>query len=128
MSPLESSRPVQSMSLAEVENEIERNAERLAVLKEARSRAYLQSSTGANEVKEMGNRRKALADKKSWTGRLGRAESEEIKALQEQIRTRGQATDAAIAEMRAISDETRELTKRQEVLDKRRTDLRARGR
>ncbi|HWD08631.1 MAG TPA: hypothetical protein VHA57_06010 [Actinomycetota bacterium] len=128
MSPLESSRPVQSMSLAEVENEIERNAERLAVLKDARSRAYLQSSTGANEVKEMGNRRKALADKKSWTGRLGRAESKEIKALQEQIRTRGQATDAAIAEMRAISDETRELTKRQEVLDKRRTDLRARGR
>lgn len=125
---MESSRPVQSMSLAEVENEIERNAERLAVLKDARSRAYLQSSTGANEVKEMGNRRKALADKKSWTGRLGRAESKEIKALQEQIRTRGQATDAAIAEMRAISDETRELTKRQEVLDKRRTDLRARGR
>jgi len=120
-------RPVQSMSLAEVEAEIDRNEQRLAALKEARSRAYLQSSTGAAQVKEMGNRRKALADKKSWTGKLKRGESQEIQTLQAQIRTQGQAADAAIAEMRAISDETRELMKRQDVLDKRRSDLRVRG-
>lgn len=120
-------RPVQSMSLAEVEDELQRNEQRLATLKDARGRAYQQSSTGASQVKEMGNRRKALADKKSWTGRLKRTESQEIQTLQQQIRSQGQATDAAIAEMRAISDESRALTKRQEVLDKRRSDLRIRG-
>lgn len=115
------------MSLAEVEDELQRNEQRLATLKDARGRAYQQSSTGASQVKEMGNRRKALADKKSWTGRLKRTESQEIQTLQQQIRSQGQATDAAIAEMRAISDESRALTKRQEVLDKRRSDLRIRG-
>ncbi|MGH2717426.1 MAG: hypothetical protein ACRDJU_02450, partial [Actinomycetota bacterium] len=76
-------RPVQTMSLAEVEEEFQRNESRLDVLQQARGRAFQQSSTVSSEVKELGNRRKALADKKSWTGKLKRGEDQEIRNLQE---------------------------------------------
>jgi hypothetical protein len=117
-------RPVRSLSLAEVDDELTSIERRLAELQAARGRSYQQSSSGAAAVRDMAGREREIQNRPKLLGRFPRrSDSAELQSLRAEKHSQAELADRSMAEMRAISEETRELSKRQQLLNTRRAEL-----
>jgi chromosome segregation ATPase len=115
--------PVRTMSLEQIEEELSRVERTLTNLRQSLRRAHAESAAESSALKEMGNRAKSIADRpKSWRG-AKRSDAQELEALRTQIKTRSEAVDRAVAQMKVTSEEARELDKRLQALSTRRSEL-----
>jgi len=122
--PTPGSRPVGSLSLDEIEEELARTERRLAAFRETSRKSHAESAADAAALREMGNRAKEITSRpKTWRGGLKRSDAAELEALRGEMRLRAEAMSRTVEGMKSTSAEARELGKRQQELSKRRTEL-----
>jgi chromosome segregation ATPase len=121
-------RPVGSLSLDEIEEELARSERRLAAFRDASRKSHAESAAEAAALREMGTRAKEITSRpKTWRGGLKRSDAVELEALRGEIRSRAEAMSRTVEAMKSTSAEARELAERQQALSKRRAELVAQG-
>jgi hypothetical protein len=117
-------RPIGTMSLGEIEEELTAVERKLATFRDASRRSHQDSSADAAALRGMGNRAKEIANRpKTWRGGLKRSDAVELEALKSEMRSRSEAMNRTIEAMKTSSAQARELSERQQALSKRRAEL-----
>jgi hypothetical protein len=118
------SRPVGSLSLDEVEEELARAERKLAAFRDASRRSHAESAADAAALRDMGTRAKEITSRpKTWRGGLKRSDAAELEALREEMRSRAEVMNRTVEGVKSTSAEARELGERQRELSKRRAEL-----
>jgi chromosome segregation ATPase len=119
-----SRRPVGSLSLDEIEEELARTEGKLAAFREASRSSHAASAAEAAALRDMGTRAKEISSRpKTWRGGLKRSDAAELEALRGEMRSRAEAMSRTVEGMKSTSVEARELGERQQQLSKRRAEL-----
>jgi len=122
--PTPGGRPLGSLSLDEIEDELTRVERRLAALREASKKSHAESAADAAALREMGTRAKEIMSRpKSWRGGLKRSDAAELEALRAQMRSKSEVTNRTVEGMKSMSAEARQLAQRQQELSRRRAEL-----
>ena len=112
-------RPVGSLSLDEIEEELARSERRLAAFRDASRKSHAESAAEAAALREMGTRAKEITSRpKTWRGGLKRSDAAELEALRGEIRSRAEAMSRTVEAMKSTSAEARVLAERQQALAK----------
>src|SRR2546427_10818176 len=96
--PTPGGRPLGSLSLDEIEDELTRVERRLAALREASKKSHAESAADAAALREMGTRAKEIMSRpKSWRRGLKRSDAAAHQALRARARAKAQRTNRTAA-------------------------------
>src|ERR1700737_144885 len=96
------SRPIGSLSLDEIEEELARTERRLAAFRDASRNSHAHSAAAAAACGEMGTRAKEIASRpKTWRGGLRRSDAGELEALRAEMRSRAEAMSRTVEGMKS---------------------------